>query len=105
MSKESNAQNFLVPIVVEQTGRGERAEVGNGMAQQAAISGQQAGLDARLSLDERAGNAQLGATAVGMGMQQYLKPGVPDAPNWKGDSFDYRGSSMPSGMGSNRGGM
>ena len=25
MSKESNAQNFLVPIVVEQTGRGERS--------------------------------------------------------------------------------
>jgi hypothetical protein len=86
-----------------QTGRGERATVGNSMAQQAATSGQQAGMDARMALDERAGNAQLGATAVGMGMQQYLKP-ASTGPNWAGDSYDYRGSSMPSGMGGNRGG-
>jgi hypothetical protein len=84
-----------------QTGRGERAGVGNNMAQQAAISGQQAGLDARLSLDERAGNAQLGATAVGMGMQQYLKPGATGGLSM-GETDNYRGTTLPASL---RGGM
>lgn len=88
-----------------QTGRGERATVGNSMAQQAGISGMQAGQDAQLALAERAGNAELGMTAVGMGMQQYLKPSTTSGPNWAGDSYDYRGTTMPTGMGSNRGGM
>lgn len=81
-----------------QTGRGERATVGNSMAQQANISGQQAGQDAQLALAERAGNAQLGMTAVGMGMQQYLKPDTGAAPNWAGDSYDYRGATMPNSL-------
>lgn len=88
-----------------QTGRGERATVGNSMAQQASMSGARAAQDAQLALDARAGRAELGANAVGMGMQQYLKPETTQGPNWMGNSYDYRGSSMPTGMGSNRGGM
>lgn len=81
-----------------QTGRGERATVGTGLAQQAAVSGQQANQDAALSLSERAGNAQLGMTAVGMGMQQYMKPTAPASPNWAGDSYDYRGTTLPNSL-------
>lgn len=80
-----------------QSGRGERATVGTGLAQQAAISGQQASQDASLALADRAGNAQLGMTAVGMGMQQYLKP-TTAGPNWAGDSYDYRGTTLPASL-------
>ena len=55
-------------------GRGERAQVGSSMANIAGMSGAQAANDAALSLAGKSGRAELGATAVGMGMQQYLKP-------------------------------
>lgn len=55
-------------------GRGERAQVGTNMANIAGLSGAQAANDAALSLANKSGRAELGATAVGMGMQQYLKP-------------------------------
>lgn len=55
-------------------GRGERAQVGQSMTNIAGMSGAQATNDAAMSLAEKTGRAELGATAVGMGMQQYLKP-------------------------------
>ena len=76
-------------------GRGERAQVGNGLAQQAQISGMQAQQDADIALQGRAGRAELGATAVGMGMQQYLKPG---GIRTSGEQYDFRGTTMPDSL-------
>lgn len=78
-----------------QTGRGERAMVGNGLAQQADMSGRQAQQDADIALSNRAGRAELGATAVGMGMQQYLKPG---GLRTSGEQYDFRGSDLPNSL-------
>lgn len=60
-------------------GRGEKAQVTQGMGQQAAISGAQAANDANLALQSKMGYAQLGAQAVGMGIQQGLG-GAPNVP-------------------------
>lgn len=85
-------------------GRGEKAGVGQSLAQQSAISGAQAQQDANLALQEKMGYAQLGAQAVGMGIQQGLG-GTPNVPkgNFSGTQapapvVDY--STRASGMGS-----
>lgn len=79
-------------------GRGEKAVVNNSMAQQAGMSAQQARFDANQSLEERAGNAQLGMQVVGYGMQQGMKPTPAPGPNWAGDSYDYRGTGLPASL-------
>ena len=62
-------------------GRGERAQVNAGLADQANMSARQAAQDADISLQNRMGNAQLAGQAVGLGFSQARKPnggaGVP----------------------------
>ena len=53
-------------------GRGEKAQATAGMGQIADMSGAQARQDAGLALQDKMGYAQLGAQAVGMGIQQGL---------------------------------
>jgi len=80
-------------------GRGEKAVATNSMAQQAGMSAQQARFDADQSLQERAGNAQLGMQVVGYGVQQGMKPApASQGPNWQGDSYDYRGTGLPNSL-------
>lgn len=62
-------------------GRGERAQVNTGLADQASMSAKQAAQDAQISLQNRMGEAQLAGQAVGLGFSAYMKPnggsGVP----------------------------
>jgi hypothetical protein len=51
------------------TGRGERASVGDSLAQQATTSARQATADAQVSLAEREGNARTVGTLAGFGLQ------------------------------------
>lgn len=55
-------------------GRGERAQVNTGLADQANMSARQAAQDADISLQNRMGNAQLAGQAVGLGFSQAMKP-------------------------------
>lgn len=61
-------------------GRGERAQVGTGLADQATSSARTAAADAEASAAQRAGYAQLAGQAAGMGLYGALQPGpkVPD---------------------------
>jgi hypothetical protein len=61
-------------------GRGERAQVGTGLAQQATQSARQAQADAEASLMNRMGNAQVAGQAVGLGLQQWMQPAASSAP-------------------------
>ncbi len=63
-------------------GRGEKAQATGGMSQIADISGAQAQRDAGLALQDKMGYAQLGAQAVGMGIQQGL--GAKSNPGFSG---------------------
>lgn len=62
-----------------QQGRGEKATVASSLGAQAQMSAQQARADAAAALEERMGTAQLAGTAAGYGLQQALKPNVPEA--------------------------
>lgn len=55
-------------------GRGERAQVNTGLADQAGMSARQAAQDADISLQNRMGYAQLGGQAVGLGFSAAMKP-------------------------------
>lgn len=57
-----------------QTGRGERAQVGDALGDQAQSSGRQAQMDAEAALQERAGQAGLVGQFAGFGLQQGFKP-------------------------------
>jgi hypothetical protein len=63
------------------TGRGERVQVGNQLAEQASMSGAQAASDASIAAQTRATQVGLGAQFAGYGMQQGFKAlGQPSAP-------------------------
>jgi hypothetical protein len=53
---------------IRAAGKGQQGAAVRGVTQQAAMSGRQAADDARLSLEHRMGNAQLGAQLVGTGV-------------------------------------
>jgi hypothetical protein len=55
-------------------GQGQQANAVQGLSRQAGASGRQASEDARISLERRMGNAQLGAQAIGTGVG-LMKPG------------------------------
>lgn len=57
-----------------QIGRGERAQVNSGLANQASQSSRQAAADAEAALMNRMGNAQVVGQVAGFGMQQWAKP-------------------------------
>lgn len=59
-------------------GRGERAQVGDSLSRAASSSARQAATDAEISAMERAGTANLLATAGGLALQQGMKPGAAD---------------------------
>ena len=70
-------------------------------------SGQQAANDAALSLQRRAGNAQVAGQALGMGLSGALSPTptsftTPDASgayaNPSGSTYDFRGTDLPYGV-------
>lgn len=62
-------------------GRGERAQVNTGLADQANMSARQAAQDADISLQNRMGNAQLAGRAVGLGFAKARKSdGTVDPP-------------------------
>jgi hypothetical protein len=58
-------------------GRGDRANVTQGLAGSAAMSARQAQIDAENSLAERAGTAQLVGQFAGTGLQQAMRGGPP----------------------------
>ena len=58
-------------------GRGQKAQVSSGMNHIADMSAAQARQDANTALQDRMGYAQMGAQAVGMGLQQSMKPNTP----------------------------
>lgn len=62
-----------------QQGRGEKATVTGSLGSQAEMSARQARSDAAMALEERVGYAGLAGTAAGYGLQQALKPNVPEA--------------------------
>jgi hypothetical protein len=78
------------------TGRGERQEVGNALGDQATMSGRQAAMDAEAAMQQRAGQAQIGAQFAGLGLQQALKPST--GPNLTVDYNGY-GINNPYGAG------
>ncbi len=77
------------------TGRGERAAVGNSLAQQATSSARQAEADAEMALSQRAGNARVAGRAVGLGMQQ----GMGGIGGGGGPSSGYLTADNPNGYG------
>lgn len=92
-------------------GRGEKATAMQGMGDIARRSGQQAANDAALSLQRRAGNAQVAGQALGMGLSGALSPAPanftsPDASgayaNPGGSTYNFRGTDLPYGV---RGGI
>lgn len=72
-------------------GRGEKAQATSGMSQIADMSGAQARHDAGLALQEKMGYAQLGAQAVGMGVQQGMGPNGPVVPQAVNGTNDLQG--------------
>jgi hypothetical protein len=56
------------------TGRGERTQVGNQLAEQASMSGKQAESDAAIAAQNRAQQMGLAGQFAGYGMQQAFKP-------------------------------
>lgn len=62
------------------TGRGERQQVGNALADQATMSGRQAAMDAEAALQQRAGQAGLVGQFAGFGLQQGFKTPTDQGP-------------------------
>ena len=62
------------------TGRGERVQVGNALADQATASARQAQSDAEASLSQREGAGQLVGQFAGYGLQQAMKPPTSQGP-------------------------
>lgn len=77
-------------------GRGEKAQVGTNLTQMAKASATQAQSDANISLMNRAGEAQLGGSVVGFGLQQGMsKLGSLNAFNVNsGTPMDYTGGNF-----------
>jgi hypothetical protein len=69
------------------TGRGERIQVGNALADQAQASGRQAAADAEATLRTRSGDAELAGQFAGYGLQSALgsKPNVQQPAQLGGD--------------------
>lgn len=67
-------------------GQGKQATADSGLVQQAQTSGAQARRDAELALQARMNNAELGAQAVGYGVQRYMNSG-PNVPQADRSSF------------------
>jgi len=61
-------------------GRGERAQVDTGLADQAGMSARQAAVDADISLQNRMGNAQVAGQAAGLGYSAAKKPSGGEQP-------------------------
>lgn len=60
-------------------GRGDKAMVASGLADQAAQSARTAQTSAEISAMERAGNAQMAGQVAGFGLQRAMGPNVPQA--------------------------
>lgn len=88
-------------------GRGEKATAVQGMGQMARMSGQQAASDAAMSLQRRAGEAQVAGQALGMGLsgafgapqQNFTAPNAAgNYANPAGSTYGYQGAEMPYGL-------
>ena len=73
------------------TGRGERVQVGNALADQATASGRQAQTDAEISLANREGEGQLAGQFAGYGLQRALSTPTGQGPGMADPRAGVRG--------------
>jgi len=81
------------------TGRGERVQVGNQLADQATMSGAQATSDAAIAASERAGEMGLAGQFAGYGLQQTGKYMKSRSPNTFSGTNDFKGVNGANAMG------